>query len=156
MFYSPIFRRAATVLSLAFLFLPGSAHSRVPGKARPDERLSLSSQEKREQSVLQAKEQILAHLRGENTCSAWFRETDPDSAEVFDSLHFLFVEDGPIYVLRGKDAHGNEQYKHPWAARTQEFAGRNSSVYINPDGPFFRPSSQVIEIGSGGGFQRYA
>jgi len=101
---------------------------------------------KRGQVIAIAREQTLAILQSENACSAWFREADPDSAEVFRSLHYEITEHEPAFIFHMKDGQGGGPFKHPWAARSTQNAGQNSTVGLNSGGPFFSASSPVLEV----------
>ena len=96
-----------------------------------------------------ARQRVLTILREENGCSVWFREADPDPAGVFDSLQIEIGKKNREFVLRSVDAKGDPIYKHPWGARSNQLAGKNSVVEINPAGPFFVLSLPIMEVGNG-------
>jgi hypothetical protein len=85
-------------------------------------------------------------LRHGNACTAWFQEADPDPAEVFRSLHFELDMRGPSYVYGMRDGRRGQLFKHPWAARSFEYGGRNSFILLNPNGPFFNRTSTVMQL----------
>ncbi len=85
-------------------------------------------------AIEQAREHVIAILSAENSCSAWFREADPDVSATFESLDF-YLDDGPKYVLAFKSSWGEMLLKHPYSAGVQENAGRNATVLLNANGP---------------------
>jgi hypothetical protein len=141
------FRGPAAVLAAAVLLLGQPAISAT----------AASHYDKRLETVQHARGQVLALLQNENACSAWFREVDDDPAATFESLQFkIEKEKEQRYVLRVNDIHEGSRYKQPWAARAWQWSGRNSTVTINPSGPFFYTISPVVELGSGGGILRFS
>jgi hypothetical protein len=93
--------------------------------------------------ISRTREQTLQILQSDNICAAWFKEADPDAVEVFGSLHYQLYESGPsnIYVLR--DNFGGILFKYPWGARSRENAGRDSTIELNSNGPFFVRKSRL-------------
>src|SRR5229473_5028520 len=77
--------------------------------------------------VQQARERAIEILQAQNSCSAWFREADPDAPAVFESLEFV-LDDGPKYVLAFKSDTGETLLKHPYSGATQENGGNNTIV----------------------------
>jgi hypothetical protein len=51
------------------------------------------------ETILRARDQVLEILHGENGCSAWFREADPNPAGTFRSVNFALEENGPATSL---------------------------------------------------------
>lgn len=137
---------AAAVLTV--LLIPEPARSQSASTADDPVSAELAAMGKRGQVIAVARQQTLAILQSENACSAWFRETDPDSAEVFRSLHYEITEHEPAFIFHLKDGQGGGPFKHPWAARSTQNAGQNSTVGLNSGGPFFNASSQVLEVDS--------
>jgi hypothetical protein len=137
---------AAAVLSVLLVAQPARSQS----AAAVDDAVSaeLAAMGKRGQVIAVARQQTLAILQSENACSEWFRETDPDSAEVFRSLHYEITEHEPAFIFHMKDGQGGGPFKHPWAARSTQNAGQNSTVGLNSGGPFFNVSSPVLEVDS--------
>jgi hypothetical protein len=117
-----------------------------------DERvlLELSALGKRGNTIARAREQVLDVLQNGNSCSAWFQEADPDPADVFRSLHFELEMAGPSYIYSRRDMEHGELLKHPWAARSIEYGGRNSTILLNANGAFFNRSSVIMELDSKG------
>jgi len=105
----------------------------------------------RELSALGQRGSVIAHVRevtldilqSDNTCSAWFEEADPNVAEVFRSLHYDLDASGTADIYSSRDKFGELLFMHPWGARSREYAGRNSFIQINGNGPFFVPRSRV-------------
>lgn len=95
----------------------------------------LSALGKRGDTIARAREQVLEILQQGNACTAWFQEADPDPAEVIRSLHFALEMKGPSYVYGIRDSHGGQVFKHPWAARSIENGGRDSTILLNANGP---------------------
>jgi hypothetical protein len=94
-------------------------------------------------AIEQAREHVLAILRADNPCSAWFREWNSDAAAIFESLNFSLV-DGPAAVLKSKSS-GEILFQHPYSARVEENAGRDASILLNARGPFFVKVADVLE-----------
>jgi hypothetical protein len=93
--------------------------------------------------IEEARQTILAILATENSCSAWFREADPDAAAIFESLNFSLY-DGPKEVVILKSASGELLFKHPYSAGVQENAGLNATVLLNLNGAFFTSVADIL------------
>jgi hypothetical protein len=65
--------------------------------------------------------------------------------EVFRSLHYELDRQGTSHIDRVRGEFGVTHFKHPWAAMSNESAGRNSSISLNVYGPFFIRQSRVID-----------
>lgn len=96
-------------------------------------------------TIAVAREKVLEILQGQNSCSAWFRQTDPDAANVFAGLHIIVDPNGPRYITGSKTDFGDELLKHPYAASASENAGRGAVITLNANGPFFVPSAIVLQ-----------
>jgi hypothetical protein len=141
---------AAAVLSCILLFAPNPSHAeRTPDHDEPI-LLELSALGKHGDTIARAREQVLGILQQNNACSAWFQESDPDPSEVFRSLHFELEASGPSYVYAMRDADRGLLYKHPWAAKAFENAGRDSTIFLNANGPFFNRTSRIMQLDPGG------
>jgi hypothetical protein len=57
---------------------------------------------------------------------------------------------GTSYVYGMKDNQRGQLYKHPWGAKSIENDGRNSTILLNANGPFFNRSSVAVQLGPGG------
>src|SRR5262245_31186030 len=102
---------AATALFL--VTLPAFVHASP--KREDSKHLRLAASDRREESLLRARGRVLALLREENACSAWFRGSVDDPAAVFQSLQFKVEADEHPYISRtvSSDTMMN-LYKHPW------------------------------------------
>ena len=132
------------------LFAPNPSYAeRTPDS---DERivLELSALGKHGDTIARAREQVLEILQQNNACAAWFQESDPDPAEVFRSLHFELEVSGPSYVYGIHDADRGMLFKHPWAAKAFQNGGRNSTILLNANGPFFNHRSTLMQLDPGG------
>jgi hypothetical protein len=112
--------------------------------------LELSALGKKGNAIARTREQVLNILQQKNACTAWFQESDPDPAEVFRSLHFELEQKGPSWVYGMRAADHGLILKQPWAAKSFENAGRNSTIQLNANGPFFSRTSYVMELYPGG------
>lgn len=140
---------AAVVLSLV-LFAPGRSHSeRAPSRDEDRVSLELSAIGKQGETIARAREQVLEILQDENGCAVWFQEADPDVTEVFRSLHFELETKGPSYVYGKRDNKRGQLFKHPWAARSIENGGRDATVQLNANGPFFNHTSRIMQLNPG-------
>jgi len=125
------------------------AHSVPPDPVR----VRLLALGARGSAIEQAREHVIAILSTENSCSAWFREADPDVAATFESLDFT-LHDGPKYVVAFKSPWGEMFLKHPYSAAVQENAGHNATVLLNVNGPFFENAADILERNPPGRFAR--
>ena len=116
--------------------------------AKYDDRvvLELSALGKQGDTIARAREQVLEILQQGNACTAWFQGADPDPAEVIRSLHFALELKGPSHVYGIRDSNGKQVFKHPWAARSIENGGRDSTILLNANGPFFNRTSVVMQL----------
>jgi hypothetical protein len=105
--------------------------------------------------IEQARQHVLAILASENSCSAWFREADPNVAAIFDSLDFS-LDDGPKDVLLLKSASGDLLFKHPYSAGVPENAGHDATVLLNANGAFFTNAANILRRDSDRGLARFA
>jgi hypothetical protein len=99
-------------------------------------------------AIQQAREHVIAILNTDNSCSAWFRGADRDVAATFESLDFALY-DGPKYVQAFKSASGDIFLMHPYSAAVRENAGRNATVLLNANGPFFENAANILEHSTG-------
>jgi len=107
---------------------------------------ALSALGKRGETIVRAREQVLDILQRGNACAAWFQQADPDPAEVFRSLHFELEVGEPRYVYGMRDSERGQILKHPWAAKSIESGGPNSTILLNASGPFFNRTSLVMQL----------
>jgi len=108
----------------------------------------------RGQAIELAREHVLAILRADNSCSAWFREANSDAATIFESLNFSLA-DGPRNILAFKSSE-EIVLLHPYAARVEDNAGPNATILLNAHGPFFVKTAEIVERQTAGGFLRPA
>jgi hypothetical protein len=99
--------------------------------------LELSTLGKHGDTIARAREQILEILQQRNAGTVWFQESDAEPAEVFRSLHFELERSGPSRVYSMRNFAGKHFFKHPWAARSMQYAGPDSTIQLNANGPFF-------------------
>ena len=85
-------RIAGAVLSCV-LFLPRPTHSESTPDHDESVVLELSALGKQGVEIARARGQVLEILKQDKACTAWFKESDPDPAEVFRSLHFELERD---------------------------------------------------------------
>jgi hypothetical protein len=136
---------AAAVLSCVLL-VPSRSYSE--GTPNQDDRVvtELSTLGKQGDTIARARGQVLEILQNENACTSWFQEADPAPAEVFQSLHFELEMSGPSYIYGMRDTVRGQVLKHPWAASSTEYAGRNSTIRLNAHGPFFNRTSIIVQL----------
>jgi hypothetical protein len=139
---------AAAVLSCV-LIAPSRSYSGRTPDYHEGAVAELSALGKRGDTIVRAREQVLQILQDGNACSAWFREADPDPAEVFRSVHFQLERNGTSAIYSMRNSHGTQLFKQPWGARSIEFAGRGSTIRLNANGAFFNRTSPVIQQDSG-------
>ena len=142
-----LLQRSIAVAVLSYvLFAPSRSYSeRMPNK---DDCvvLELSALGKPGDTITRAREQVIDILQHGNACSAWFQEADPDATGVFRPLHFELEMRGPSYVYGMRDNERGQLFKHPWAARSIENGGLNSTVLLNANGPFFNRTSRIMQL----------
>ena len=124
----------------------GQSYSERPSDKDERVALELSALGKHGDIIARAREHTLDILQHENSCTAWFKETDPDSVEVFRSLHFELDESGPSLAYFKRDSERGPLLKQPWAAKSTENGGRNSIITLNAGGAFFNRSSMVMQL----------
>ena len=140
---------AVSMFSIAMA--PQAARSQ---SATPDDvSTELTALGERGEVISRVREQTLGILDSDNSCSAWFREIAPDTADIFQSLHYEIEKDGPSYVQHMRNTDGTNLFKHPWTARTMENSGRDSAIALNPSGAFFRPNLPLVNVDGLGGHE---
>jgi hypothetical protein len=155
MVFTKSVRALAAIALFAAIVGPRTAASQVPAGENGTNSSRSRKPTKQDLELENARQRVLSILREENGCSAWFREADPDPAGVFDSLQIEMGRKNWEFVLRSTDDKGESTYKHPWGARSNQSAGRNSIIEINPRGAFFVLSLPIVQAGSGGGVHLY-
>ena len=106
---------------VGMMFAPCPAHSQAPSKKDDRVRSKLSAADKREAVLQRAREQTLAILQSDNACSAWFRETDADAAEVFESLHYEIDSGNASYIFLITDWRGGPLEQINWLVGIRQF-----------------------------------
>ena len=96
--------------------------------------------------IAEARELVLKIMQNRNACAAWFQESDPNVAEIFQSLQYELDGNGESEVYRRREVLGGIRIKHPWGARAIEYAGKASIVTLNRNGPFFNHEARVRTI----------
>jgi hypothetical protein len=142
---------AAAVLS-CLLYAPNQSDSKCTSNYEEGIALELSALGKRGDAIARARDQVLEILQPGNACSAWFQEANSDPAEVFRSVHFELESGGTSYAYGIRDRERGQLFKHPWAARTTQNAGRNAIIQLNGNGPFFNRTSLIMQLDQGGKF----
>ena len=97
-------------------------------------------------NISRARETVYEILDGENACSTWFRRTDPRVVATFLSLTFWVDEYGSKHVVKERNDRGIWIEYGPYIARTHEGTGPGTTVTINGNGAFFRPTGEVYKI----------
>jgi hypothetical protein len=96
--------------------------------------------------ISRTRSQALQILQTSNECSEWFQQVEPNVEGVFRSLHFKLDADGNTEISSTRSDSGEPLYKDPWGAKTDEYAGRNATVQINSNGPFFVRLTRVRNV----------
>jgi hypothetical protein len=146
-------RLIAAALLLCMLYAPNQSHSECTSNYEQDVAMELSALGKRGDAIVRTREQVLEILEPGNACSAWFQEANSDPAEVFRSVHFELESGGTSYAYGVRDRERGQIFKHPWAARTIQNAGRNAIIQLNGNGPFFSRTSLIMQLDPGGKFK---
>lgn len=111
----------------------------------------LESMGKPGQKILRARERALEILQTENTCSAWFREKDPNPADTFRTLSYVVDRQGEEFILESKDPDGMTIFRNPYVAKVFQRDGRYATITINANGAFFSPNASVRVLLKDGG-----
>ena len=105
----------------------------------------LNTMGKQGQSILHARDKVLAVLQTENACTDWYRTKSPDPAAVFRTLTFSVDRDGDGFVRETPATQGMEMIRNPWVASVVQDGGPHSTVTINANGAFFFPAANMVE-----------
>jgi hypothetical protein len=155
MFGARVYQSMAAIAFLAILLFPSPGHSQsesalrilsvVHSELRNDDPVSteLLGLGQRGDLIADARLRALAILQENNSCTAWFQQADPDPAGILRSVHYKVDPSGPSNIYKFRNYYGEALLKHPWGAKSIEYAGRNALVRINGNGPFFVRSSGV-------------
>jgi hypothetical protein len=145
-------RLIAAALLSCMLYAPHQSYSECTSNYEQGVPVALSALGKRGDAIVRAREQVLEILQPGNACFAWFQEANSDPAEVFRSVHFELESGGTSYTYGVRDRERGQIFKHPWAARTTQNAGRNAIIQLNGNGPFFSRTSLIKQLDPGGKF----
>ena len=104
------------------------------------------------QKILRARERVLEILQTENTCSAWFREKDPNPADTFRTLNYAVDRQGEEFILESKASDNMTIFRNPYVAKVFQGDGRYATITLNAKGAFFTPIASVLEVWKEGGF----
>ncbi len=118
-------------------------------------RSAMFARGKRGELILQARDEALQILRGENACSAWFRTKDPRAADVFETLTYDIDSKAADYV----EETGTPDlriYSNPYVATVVQGGGSYQTVKLNAGGAFFRRSAYIRVLPPNGGAVRLA
>jgi hypothetical protein len=101
-------------------------------------------------TIAVARQNILAILRENNSCSAWFAHAQPDPAQKFASLRFQTDPNGEDSSL-GEYAAFSVTYREPYVARAQQEVGAGSIITLNSNGAFFISRAPIkLRLTAGG------
>lgn len=87
-------------------------------------------------AIAVARRQVLAILRENNSCSAWYAQAQPNPFIKLASLHFQLDAASDDTVL-GDHTFFGVYYRDPYVARTQQNVGAGSAITLNVHGAFF-------------------
>lgn len=88
--------------------------------------------------IEQARREVISVLAEENSCSAWFRDAEPQAAEKFRSLRFALDSSADIEIRKLEVWQSNPVFYQPYVARTRQNVGWGSTIMINTNGAFFK------------------
>jgi hypothetical protein len=112
---------------------------------------NLASMGKSGQKILRARERVLEILEGENGCSAWFREKDPNPAATFRTLSYELDSKGEEVVRESDGAGYTKLFRSPYVARVIQADGSYATITINTKGAFFSTMASVLKEHDDGG-----
>ena len=105
----------------------------------------LNGMGKQGQVILRARDKVLEILQTENTCSAWYRTTDPDAAATFRTLTFALDGKEDLYVRATPEPGGIQLIRSPYVAKVLQGERANATVIINLNGAFFFSMGTMVE-----------
>lgn len=97
----------------------------------------------RGQVVAETRFSVISILSADSACSNWYRQSVPDPAEVFRSLHFVVDLSGNAEIVKRESAYGNAEYLHPYVAHSRQQEGADSEITLNANGAFFKDSARI-------------
>jgi hypothetical protein len=101
--------------------------------------------------IARAREEVSEILRGENACSAWYREAENEPHRKFRSLRFAADESGDAKIEADYDHTGTLVIHEPYVARARQLVGPGSTITLNAHGAFFERGAPVARRMPGGG-----
>ena len=101
-------------------------------------------------TIAAARQNVLAILRHNNSCSAWYAQAEPDPEQKFASLRFQTDPDGEDSAI-GEYDYFSVKYREPYVARAQQDVGAGSFITLNSKGAFFVSRAPIKLRLSGGG-----
>jgi hypothetical protein len=104
-------------------------------------------------NISRARQAVLEILKDTNTCSEWFRQSDPQIADTFSSLSIAVDEDGAKHVIKERNDEGIWIEHGPYIARTWQSAGAGTTVTLNANGAFFRTTGDLYKLEWSGGME---
>jgi hypothetical protein len=103
------------------------------------------------QKIAQAREQVLEILQADNSCSAWFREKDPNPSDTFRTLSFAVDGKGEEFVVEHSVSSDSHIFRSPYVAKVMQADGRYGRITINARGAFFSSLARVVDVPGDGG-----
>jgi hypothetical protein len=126
----------------AFRVLSDSLAPFDPGRAEP-KTLSLQGH-----IIEEARREVISILSENNSCSAWFQQSEPQAAAKFRSLRFTVDTSGTADILKVETSPHIADVYQPYVASTGQNVGWGSSITLNANGAFFRDSARVRVVRS--------
>ena len=105
---------------------------------------SLTAMGKPGQKIMRARERVLEILQSGNTCSAWFREKDPNSASTFRTLNYAVDHQGEVVVHVLRDTGPQYTYRDPYVAKVGQDTGAFATITLNGGGAFFHVQATTL------------
>jgi len=103
------------------------------------------------QSIAAARAKVLEILDGDNACTTWFRELEPDPAHTFRTLSFAVDAKSIDYVIERIDGAASRTFVNPYVATVLQGGGESQAVTLNAGGAFFRASATLVRLAKEGG-----
>jgi hypothetical protein len=97
----------------------------------------------RGQLIARARSSVLAILATENSCTAWYRQSEPVPSEIFRSLHFVVDISGNEEIFKREGTSGELEYLQPYVAHSRQEVGSGSEIMLNANGAFFKQYARV-------------
>lgn len=117
-------------------------------------RSAMLARGKKGQLILQARDEALRILQGDNACSAWFRTKDPHAADTFKTLTYDVDSKSADYVAETSTS-DLRVYSNPYVATVVQAGGSYQTVTLNAGGAFFRRLAYIRAFSQDGGGGRF-